>query len=291
VSRTSVSVVIPTIGRDQVVKAVLSVLAQSHPVLEIIVVADTEDEFALPQDPRIRVLRVGPRAGGNTARQAGVQAARGDCIALLDDDDEWMPTKIEEQIAAIGEQSGSSWIATSRVLMRRPGGETLVQPSRPLAPGENLLHYMFRKSSPRAGHGFIQASTLLFPRALAHEVPFDRSLPFHQDISWLIDAYKRHSDLTVVQVWKPLTIYNSTDGSVSKRIDPAKSIAWATRRLGHDRRTLGDFVLTQSLGFARRNGDLSAMASTIIAGIRLGRPGPSAIFYSVVATIKTVVRS
>jgi len=291
VSKSTVSVVIPTIGRDQVAKAVGSVLNQSQPVLEIIVVADTADDFTLPEDARIRVLRVGPRAGGNTARFAGVQASRGDLIALLDDDDEWIPTKIEDQLAAIGEQPDAAWIATSRVLMRRPGGETLVQPSRPMSPGDDLLHYMFRKTSPRAGHGFIQASTLMFPRSMALDVPFDRSLAFHQDISWLIDAYAQFPELRIVQVWEPLTIYNSTDGSVSKRIDPAESVAWATGRLAHDPRTLGDFILTQSLGFARRSGELSSMLSTINAGVREGRPGLSAVFYSLVATLKTVVRS
>jgi glycosyltransferase involved in cell wall biosynthesis len=284
--------VIPTIGRDYVVRAVQSALNQTERVLEVIVVADTADEFDLPNDPRLRRLKVGPFAGGNTARQAGVEAARGDLIALLDDDDEWHSDKIEKQLDLISEVAGASdaWIATSRVLMRRSKTEVLVQPRQPIVSGESLLHYMFRKSSPWAGHGFIQASTLLFPRALALRVEFDRTLKFHQDISWLVDVLATYPDVKVIQVWEPLVTYHSTVGSVSKRIDPAGSIEWARKRLAQDRRTMGDFILTQSLGFARRGGSTWKMISTIRSGLRFGRPGPSAVVYAVGATAKATFR-
>lgn len=284
------SVVIPTIGRDHVFRAVESVIAQTEPVLEILVVADTAEEFALPEDPRIRVLRVGPYAGGNTARQAGVDAAVGDVIGLLDDDDEWLPEKIRVQLDLVEQSTAAVWIATSRVLMRRSATETLVQPNVSIREGENLLHYMFRKTSPRAGHGFIQASTLLFPRSLAQEVEFDRSLKFHQDISWLVDVVAAHPEVTVLQVWEPLVTYHSTAGSVSKKIDPAGSITWAEKRLKNDPRTEGDFILTQSLGFARRNGSIGSMIRVVGVGITRARPSASAIVYALGATAKAAVK-
>lgn len=288
-SRPSVSVVIPTIGRDYVYRAVESALNQTVPVYEVLVVADTDEEFQLPNDPRVRLLRVGPFAGGNTARQTGIEDAQGDVIGLLDDDDEWHPDKIEKQLDLVSDRSTENWIATSRVLMKR-ATETLVQPTEPLKPNQNLLHYMFRKTSPRAGHGFIQASTLLFPRSLALEVPFDRSLRFHQDISWLVDVFALHPQIAVVQAWEPLVTYNSTVGSVSKKIDPTGSISWARKRLKSDRRTEGDFILTQSLGFARRNGSIRSMFSVIITGLRVSRPSLSAVAYALGATAKAAVR-
>jgi hypothetical protein len=253
-------------------------------------VADTDAVFALPEDARVRLLRVGPFAGGNTARQAGIDAALGDVIGLLDDDDEWLPDKLKMQLDAVQRQDAATWIATTRVRMQRSEGVSLVQPNLPLAPGQNLLHYMFRKSSPRAGHGFIQASTLLFPRELAREVPFDRRLRFHQDISWLIDVVSAHPDVVVVQVWNPLVTYFSTADSVSKKIDPMASIAWARARLAADRRTMGDFILTQSLGFARRNGSASSMLRVLAGGLRHGRPSGSAMLYALGATAKAAVR-
>ncbi|NQX35589.1 glycosyltransferase [Herbiconiux sp. VKM Ac-2851] len=287
--RPTVSVVIPTIGRDHVVSAVNSALSQTEPVLEVLVVADTDADFVLPEDPRVRLLRVGPFAGGNTARQAGVDAARGDVIGLLDDDDDWLPDKLEKQLDAVQRQDAATWIATSRVRMQRSPTESLVQPKLPLVPGQNLVHYMFRKSSPRAGHGFIQASTLLFPKSLATEVPFDRRLRFHQDISWLVDVVAAHPEVVVVQVWEPLVTYFSSAGSVSKKIDPPASIAWARKRLAADRRTMGDFILTQSLGFARRNGSTISMLRVLASGLRHGRPSGSAVIYALGATVKAAV--
>jgi len=289
VKSPTVSVIIPTIGRPEVGRAVDSVITQTSAVSEILVVADTLDDFGLPKDPRVRLLRVGPGAGGNGARQAGVEAATGELVALLDDDDEWLPEKLEKQLSLIGHERSGAWVATSQVEMIRPGGERLVQPAFPFPAGGDLLHYMFRKTSPLSGHGFIQASSLIFPRALALEVPFDTTLRFHQDISWLVDVHGAHPDLVVLQVWEPLVAYHSTAGSVSKRIDPRASIEWAMKRLSADPRTMGDFILTQSLGFARRSASPLQMMQVAGAGVRHGRPGASALVYAAGAIAKTAV--
>ncbi|MEV7873750.1 glycosyltransferase family 2 protein [Microbacterium sp. NPDC089188] len=283
------SVVIPTIGRPELSRAVDSVLAQTVPVHEIIVAADTTDELGLPADDRVRIIRVGPGAGGNAGRQSGVEQATGDVIGLLDDDDEWSPTKVSVLSELVADATGP-WLATSRTRMKRADGTELIQPSFPIAAGEDVRTYMFAKRTPRSGHGFIQASTLLFPRTLALEVPFDVDLKFHQDVSWLTSVAARHPDLRVFQAWEPLASYYATEGSVSKRIAPQGSIAWARRFLSDDRRLLGDFVLTQSLGFARRTGSPAAMIRTLWAGVRLGRPGAAAVLYAVGATVKYSLR-
>lgn len=288
-NRPTVSVVIPTIGRADVARAVHSVLRQSEPVSEILVVADTLDEFDLPADIRIRVLRVGPAAGGNTARQAGIDAAEGDVIGLLDDDDEWHEDKVRMQLDEAARALTSDWIISSRVVLRRSKTDSLIQPGRPLGPDESIVHYMFRKSSPRAGHGFLQASTLMFPRHLGVSVGFDRTLRFHQDISWLVDVATALPEVELLQVWEPLVTYNSTQGSVSKRIDPMASINWAQVRLQQDRRTMGDFILTQSLGFARRTGSVWLMCRVLVSGMRVARPGTAAIIYALGAIVKTAI--
>lgn len=284
-----VSVVIPTVGRPELSRAITSALSQTTPVHEVLVAADTADELSLPTDDRIHVLRVGPRAGGNAARQAGIRAATGDVIALLDDDDEWAPTKVETLSRAVGDADGE-WVATSRILMKRADGSELVQPSFPIVAGEDLREYMFAKRSPRGSHGFIQASTLMFPRSLALKVPFDESLRFHQDIAWLTSVARTLPKLKVVQVWEPLASYYATEGSVSKKIAPEGSIAWAVKNLADQPKLLGDFILTQSLGFARRSGSVRSMVRTLIAGMRVGRPGLPAVAYAFGATAKQLIR-
>src|SRR5690242_14976762 len=99
----SVSVIIPTYNRARFVgEAVASALAQTLPPLEVIVVDDgstddTADVVARLNDPRVVYLRQ-ENAGPATARNTGVEAARGDLIALLDSDDRWLPRKLELQV-------------------------------------------------------------------------------------------------------------------------------------------------------------------------------------------------
>jgi len=103
--RPLVSVVTPTRFRPQLVcRAVRSALAQTFVDLEVVVVIDGPDpdtRAALEaiQDPRVRIVALETNAGGSEARNVGVREARGKWIALLDDDDEWYPAKIEKQFA------------------------------------------------------------------------------------------------------------------------------------------------------------------------------------------------
>jgi glycosyltransferase involved in cell wall biosynthesis len=101
-SSPRVSVVIPTFNRAELCcLAVESVLGQTFADLECIVVDDgsTDDTAARLArfGDRIRVLHQRNR-GMNPARNAGIAAARGDYLALLDSDDLWQPWKLELQV-------------------------------------------------------------------------------------------------------------------------------------------------------------------------------------------------
>src|SRR6185369_15668619 len=115
-----VSVVIPTLNRpDLAVRAVHSALAQTHAALEVIVVVDGPDpatEAALAQvaDPRLRVLVLAERGKAPNARNQGALAAAGRWTALLDDDDEWLPTKIETQLRLAATAGKASPVVATR---------------------------------------------------------------------------------------------------------------------------------------------------------------------------------
>ncbi len=99
-----VSVVIPTYDRaSTVVRAIQSVLTQTYPNLEIIVVDDgstdnTREVVQHLHDPRLRYIRHEGNQGGSAARNTGIEVAAGDYIAFLDSDDEWLPEKLEKQV-------------------------------------------------------------------------------------------------------------------------------------------------------------------------------------------------
>ena len=97
----TVTAVIPTVGRATLHRAVQSVLGQTLPVAEVIVVADTDDPIRLPADDRIVLIHSHCRGSSLYCRQLGINAAQGAVVALLDDDDEWYPDKLARQLDAV----------------------------------------------------------------------------------------------------------------------------------------------------------------------------------------------
>jgi glycosyltransferase involved in cell wall biosynthesis len=104
-SQELVSVILPTHFRpERLGRAIRSALDQTHKDLEIVVVDDEstpENPLIVEgfKDPRLRFIRLEGSRGVPGARNAGIQVARGSYIAFLDDDDEWMPSKIEKQLS------------------------------------------------------------------------------------------------------------------------------------------------------------------------------------------------
>ncbi len=102
-----VSVVIPTRNRAAYLRETLdSVFAQSFADFEVIVVDDGSDDGtrdllrSLGDGGRTRCV-LAEHGGAATARNLGVAAARGDLLALLDDDDLWPPDKLDWQVRAL----------------------------------------------------------------------------------------------------------------------------------------------------------------------------------------------
>ena len=102
-----VTVIIATYSRaDLLPRAVDSVLSQTFRDLELIIVDDcstddTPEVVAGFEGPRVCSFRLLTNQGQAAAFNIGLENARGEYVALLDDDDEWMPTKLEKQVAAI----------------------------------------------------------------------------------------------------------------------------------------------------------------------------------------------
>jgi glycosyltransferase involved in cell wall biosynthesis len=101
-----VSVIIPTRNRKCLLdEAVRSVIGQTVADWELIVVNDastdgTDSAVAdwIRRDARISMINNTVASGGSAARNAGIGRAAGEFIAFLDDDDRWMPSKLEKQL-------------------------------------------------------------------------------------------------------------------------------------------------------------------------------------------------
>lgn len=97
-----VSAIIPTFNRESTVaRSVRSALGQTYVNLEVIVVDDgsSDGTFAALREFEGRiVLLQQPNGGPSKARNLGASKARGEILAFLDSDDEWLPDKIEKQV-------------------------------------------------------------------------------------------------------------------------------------------------------------------------------------------------
>ena len=108
-----VSAVIPAYNAANFLPRTLeSVLSQTRPPSEIIVV----DDGSIDDTPRVTeafqdkiIYLRQPNAGPGSARNRGILAARGQWIALLDDDDEWLPEHLERQ-CVMAERTGADLI-------------------------------------------------------------------------------------------------------------------------------------------------------------------------------------
>ncbi len=104
--KPKVSVIITTYNREALLpRSVNSVLDQDFRDLELIIVNDcSPDDTARvlqnlsEKDARIRVVTHRTNRGQTTALNSGIRAARGEYIAFLDDDDEWLPGKLSAQV-------------------------------------------------------------------------------------------------------------------------------------------------------------------------------------------------
>lgn len=99
------SVVIPVYNKEPyLVQTIDSVLAQTLPVDEIVVIddgsTDRSAEIAASYGSRVHLIRQ-PNAGESIARNKGIEASTGEWIALLDGDDVWEPQKLERQFRAL----------------------------------------------------------------------------------------------------------------------------------------------------------------------------------------------
>ena len=227
-----VSVIIPTRNRAElVVNAVASALRQDFESLEVIAVIDGEDRQtreALDSffDPRVRVIDLAVTIGGADARNIGVRAARGEWVAFLDDDDEWLPHKLSRQMAAARRSSAAWPVLSSRMVVRTAECE-LIRPLRPYQPERPISEFLFCRGSLKDGPFALQTSTLLVRRELMLAVPFRSGLTRHQDWDWALRA-GQVSGVEFVVIVEPLVIYRVEDAreSVGRAQDWVFSMVW-----------------------------------------------------------------
>ena len=171
-----VSVIITTYNRKELVsRAAVSVLTQTYENIECIVVDDCSTDGTLDyltqlsqQDQRIRIISHKENRHLAAARNTGIYASLGEFVAFLDDDDMWLPQKLEKQIQLM--ESVQHNVGLVYCWFDTYSGDKVVGTRRPNLHGDIFDHLLL---SQPLGNG----STLLVRKQVFDHVGgFDESL-------------------------------------------------------------------------------------------------------------------
>lgn len=208
VMEPEVTVVIPTYGRSKLLaRAVDSVFRQTLQDFELIVVMDGEDRDSFSYldsigDERLRKYSLSEKSGASAARNAGAEKGSGKWIAFLDDDDEWMPEKLETQIGALRYQPFAIATCLSKVVTKHG---TSIKPVRPFSGSEPIDEWLFnRRSWLKGSESMLQTSSLVVPRQLFSQLQFGKVR--HEEWEFVIRAVKQHG-CTLITIREPLVVY------------------------------------------------------------------------------------
>ena len=296
-----VSAVIPTVGRPTLVRAVQSALSQSWSNMEVIVSVDggrhLVDGLDLPDDPRLRIIASDSHVGGQKARGRAIAESSGEFIALLDDDDVWLPTKIESQVAIAMRRRHDGaqhvLIACRSEVVLPDGQRVRTNPRRLPSPGESIPKYLFERHQITPGETEICSSMLLFDRALADIVPLDVSLPNHDDWNWLLSVHLRTATSAEFSPDSLLRYTQNPAGvSVSSSSKSSSSTDWfLDQRENLTAREFGDAILCHSVPLALQHREWKAAGSLVGMSLKKGSPGLPALTFVFLLGVRSLFRS
>lgn len=169
-----VSVVITTKNRQHLLpRAIESVLTQSDPDVEVIVVDDGSDQPATynGESEKLTIIRNEQSVGVSAARNIGFRAAKGDYFALLDDDDFYFPDKIKRQREYL-ESHPDIALVFSRVVVQDAAG------NRRCYLAENHVH---TTEINLEAFNVIHPASVLFRRFVFDHIQFDHALKKYED--------------------------------------------------------------------------------------------------------------
>lgn len=178
----------------------------------IVVVDGRDDETVIAlrsvSDSRLIIHVPRRRLGNADARNAGVALARAEWVAFLDDDDEWLPRKLEAQLR-LAEANRQGHPIVSCRLIARDEDRDRIWPRRLPRAGEPLSEYFFCRTSPFTGEGMVINSGILTTRELTVLVPFRSGLERHVDPDWMLRAARvPGASLIFVPETEPLVIWH-----------------------------------------------------------------------------------
>ena len=275
-----VSVIVPTIRRPTLVlRAVRSVLAQTWSNLELIVLVDGPDPatvhaLAAVVDRRLRILQNPVSRGAGAARNQAASVAAGAWLAFLDDDDEWLSTKLALQMAA----ADPATLVSCRCEVRTPRG-VQVWPRRLPRIAEPVDDYLYLRRSPWRGESYLATPTFLLSAAMfAASGGFGESAQ-NEDTTLLLRVTKRCGGRIVMLPDVLVIVHAGLPDSLGSSFAWRESLRWLDCMA--DMITppaYSGFCLITLASQAARDGDLGAIPVLLRRAWRSGSPTAMQVF-------------
>lgn len=215
----TVSVVLPTFNRPELLRsAITSILTQTYSDFELIVVDDGDKVSAETvvqsfHDARIVYLKNNPpKQGGGATRNRGIAITKGEWVAFLDDDDEWLPEKLAMQMQALADvpdEVGFSFTAVVNDDGKKLTPTTVIQGI-----------YDYKDIALRSFAGFLTVTLVLRKSVLLEVGGFDEILPSHQEPELMIRVTRKYKGFGVNQplVKVNMTPHEHIGGDIKRRI-------------------------------------------------------------------------
>ncbi|MGF1478667.1 MAG: glycosyltransferase family 2 protein [Cyanophyceae cyanobacterium] len=178
-----VSVIIPCFNAEKWLReAISSVLAQTHPQIEIIVIDDGSSDRSLEiiKSYGNKITWHSRENGGaNSARNLGFSLSHGDYIQYLDADDYLLPAKIAKQVQCLQAASIDFVYGDWRYQHHLDSGEIMLGDVNQCGPKDDFLQSLL------ANERWSNLAPILLTRSLVSRVRWDESLPAAQDRDFL----------------------------------------------------------------------------------------------------------
>lgn len=211
-----VSVITPMYNRENTIqRAVESVLTQTYPNIELIIVDDGSTDMSVKAiekylNQQVRLIALPHNYGANKARNVGMKAAKGDYIAFQDSDDEWLPDKLAIQIDYM-KSKGYKALFCSHILYLRNGKVQQV-------PSESKMQEIKHEGISnilRKGN-VISTQTLVIEKEIIQSVGlFDEMMPRLQDYEYVIRIVRKY-DIGFIE--RPLVNLYRQENSITNNI-------------------------------------------------------------------------
>lgn len=198
-----VSVVIPFKNRIvELQRALLSVLNQSYQNFEILIIDDYSAEKPMSiieeiNDPRIIYVKNDKEiSNANVCRNIGIENSKGEFIAMLDSDDEWLSHHLESKLNFLIDNKADGVFGSYKIFNGTDYRNII---SRPFKSSEKMVDYILTDGKAQTSSYFIKSS-------VAKKVTWDESLLRHQDYDYSIRLRDKfnfipNQDISVIVHW------------------------------------------------------------------------------------------